>query len=122
MARPSKRDAILARLASGETKVVCNCGVLTEGFDCCPVGVIILARPTRSLGLYFQMIGRGLRKAEGKKDCLVMDHAGATNRHGRPDDEIAWTLHSDQRAENKTHERRKREHKDPFCECTKCGH
>jgi DNA repair protein RadD len=120
--KQNERDAILARLASGETEVVCNCGVLTEGFDCCPVGVIILARPTRSLGLYFQMIGRGLRKAEGKKDCVVMDHAGATNRHGRPDDEIAWTLHSDQRAENKIHERRKREHKDPFCECTKCGH
>jgi superfamily II DNA or RNA helicase len=48
------REAILGRLASGETEVVCNCGVLTEGFDCCPVGVIILARPTRSLGLYFR--------------------------------------------------------------------
>jgi superfamily II DNA or RNA helicase len=52
--KQGERDAILVRLASGETEVVCNCGVLTEGFDCCPVGVIILARPTRSLGLYFR--------------------------------------------------------------------
>jgi DNA repair protein RadD len=58
-----ERDAILARLKSGETKVVSNCMVLTEGFDCPDIGCIILARPTKQMGLFRQMIGRGLRPA-----------------------------------------------------------
>src|SRR5262249_13853013 len=60
-----ERDAILARLASGKTEVVVNCMVLTEGFDCPDVGCITLARPTRRMGLFRQMIGRGLRPADG---------------------------------------------------------
>jgi superfamily II DNA or RNA helicase len=71
------RDAILARLASGATTVVSNCMVLTEGFDLPVMGCIVLARPTKKMGLYRQMIGRGLRPAEGKIDCVVLDHAGA---------------------------------------------
>jgi DNA repair protein RadD len=53
-----ERDAILARLASGETEVVANCNVLTEGWDCPPVSCIVLARPTKQLGLFRQMAGR----------------------------------------------------------------
>ena len=59
------REAILGRLASGETEVVSNCMILTEGFDLPDIGCIALVRPTRSLGLFRQMIGRGLRPAEG---------------------------------------------------------
>jgi DNA repair protein RadD len=116
------RDAILARLASGETEVVCNCMVLTEGFDCPDVGCIALVRPTKSLLLYRQMIGRGLRSADGKTDCIVLDHGGVVRRHGRPDDPIEWTLHSDKRAENKAHQARKKEYNNnPFCDCKQCG-
>ena len=57
----AERDAILARLASGETEVVCNCMVLTEGFDLPAIGCIVLARPTKQIGLFRQMAGRGLR-------------------------------------------------------------
>jgi superfamily II DNA or RNA helicase len=67
------RDAILARLRSGETQVVCNCMVLTEGFDCPDIGCIILARPTKQMGLFRQMIGRGLRPAPGKTDLVILD-------------------------------------------------
>jgi DNA repair protein RadD len=117
------RDAILARLASGETEVVCNCAVLTEGFDLPDLGCIVLARPTKSFLLFRQMIGRGFRTAPGKTDCIILDHAGTAHRHGLPTDPIQWTLHTEKRATNKAHEQRKAEYgEDPFCECTACGH
>jgi superfamily II DNA or RNA helicase len=117
------REAILGRLASGETEVVSNCMILTEGFDLPDIGCIALVRPTRSLGLFRQMIGRGLRPAEGKTDVIILDHSGGVYRHGRPDDVIAWTLDTDRRATNTTHEARlAKTGSDPFCECKACGH
>jgi DNA repair protein RadD len=121
--KQDEREAILSRLASGETEFVSNCAVLTEGFDLPDLGCIVLVRPTKSLLLYRQMIGRGLRTAPDKKECIILDHAGAVHRHGLPTDPIEWTLHTDKRAANKTHESRKSEYNnDPFCECKKCGH
>jgi ATP-dependent helicase IRC3 len=76
-----ERRAILSRLRSGETMVVCNCAVLTEGFDEPSVDSIIIMRPTKSPTLYTQMIGRGTRLFPGKDDCLVLDLVGATARH-----------------------------------------
>jgi ATP-dependent helicase IRC3 len=76
-----ERRAILQRLRSGETRVVCNCAVLTEGFDEPSVDSIMLMRPTKSPTLYTQMIGRGTRLFPGKADCLVLDLVGATARH-----------------------------------------
>jgi superfamily II DNA or RNA helicase len=119
------REAILGRLASGKTEVVCNCMILTEGFDLPDIGCIALVRPTRSLGLFRQMVGRGLRPAPetGKADCIILDHSGGVYRHGRPDDVITWTLDTDRRATNPTHEARiaKTGGSDPFCECKACG-
>ncbi len=117
-----ERDAIIARLASGETEVVSNCGVFTEGFDLPELGCIALVRPTRSLGLFRQMIGRGLRSAPGKTDVVVLDHSGGVHRFGRPDDAIEWTLDIDKRATNAAHAARLAERHDPFCECKACGH
>ncbi len=76
-----ERRAILARLRTGETKVVANCAVLTEGFDEPSVDCVIVARPTRSRILYVQMIGRGTRTFPNKRDCLIVDLVGATERH-----------------------------------------
>jgi superfamily II DNA or RNA helicase len=117
-----ERNAILARLASGETELVTNCMVLTEGFDCPPVGCIVLARPTKQLGLYRQMAGRGLRPAEGKSNLILIDHSGAVHRHGRLEDEIYWTLEVDKKAVNLDHEARSARQSDPYCDCTACGH
>jgi ATP-dependent helicase IRC3 len=75
-----ERRAILGRLHSGETQVVANCAVLTEGFDEPSVDCVIIARPTRSRILYVQMIGRGTRTFPNKRDCLVVDLVGATER------------------------------------------
>lgn len=77
-----QRDAILARLASGETLVVSNCMVLTEGWDLPALECCIAARPTESLNLHIQMIGRVVRAAEGKSGAIVLDHAGNHHRHG----------------------------------------
>jgi ATP-dependent helicase IRC3 len=76
-----ERRAILRRLKSGATQVVCNCAVLTEGFDEPSVDCIVLMRPTKSPTLYTQMVGRGTRLFPGKADCLVLDLVGATARH-----------------------------------------
>ena len=113
------REAILARLASGETEVVCNCMVLTEGWDMPPVSCCILARPTKQMGLFRQMIGRILRPAEGKTDAIVLDHSGAVYRHGLPEDFVEWTLDVDGRAENPTQEARARDKRE-LRECPSC--
>jgi DNA repair protein RadD len=68
------RNAIAKRFHAGEVQVVCNVGCLTTGIDW-DVRAIILARPTKSEILYVQMIGRGLRTADGKSDCLILDHS-----------------------------------------------
>ncbi|MCX6544420.1 MAG: DEAD/DEAH box helicase [Acidobacteria bacterium] len=78
---PDLRRAILRRLHAGETMVVCNCAVLTEGFDEPSLDCIIVARPTKSRGLYQQMIGRGTRPYPGKANLLVLDLVGSTRRH-----------------------------------------
>jgi DNA repair protein RadD len=98
-----ERDAILRGLATGKVELVTNAMVLTEGWDCPDIGCLILTRPTKSLGLFRQMIGRALRPAPGKTDAIILDHAGAVFMHGLPDDDIAWTLDEDSRAVNRTH-------------------
>jgi superfamily II DNA or RNA helicase len=75
------RADIVKRFENGDVQVICNVGVLTTGFDA-DVRCIILARPTKSEILYVQMIGRGLRTAKGKADCLILDHSDTTMRLG----------------------------------------
>lgn len=69
------RADVLRRYRGGELDVVVNVGVLTEGFDAPETSCIVMARPTKSLGLYVQMVGRGTRPATGKTDLLVLDCA-----------------------------------------------
>ncbi len=87
----SERDAILARLASGETLVVSNCAVLTEGWDCPAVKCCTLARPTKNPGLYLQMAGRILRPWEDM-EAIILDHAGLCLAHGLPQDDREFAL------------------------------
>lgn len=78
----AERDMILQRFKNGEITAVTNANVLTTGFDAPGVDLIAFCRPTLSPGLYVQMAGRGMRTAEGKKDCLVLDFGGNVMRHG----------------------------------------
>jgi len=102
-----ERDEILAKLSRGEIEVVVNCMVLTEGWDQPDVACCVLARPTKSMGLFRQMVGRVLRPAPGKTDALILDHAGATFRHGFVEDPVYWTLDPDKKAVTPTNEARK---------------
>ena len=83
---PAKeRDALIARFKSGDLKYLANVNVLTTGFDAPNVDCVAMLRPTMSPGLYYQMVGRGFRLAEGKTDCLVLDFGGNVLRHGPVD-------------------------------------
>jgi superfamily II DNA or RNA helicase len=101
--------------------VVTNCFVLTEGVDLPSIGAIVLARPTKQLGLFRQMAGRGLRPAPGKENLLLIDHSGAVYRHGLLEDPIAWTLDVTDRARNATHEARTYQQTSRLVECSQCG-
>jgi DNA repair protein RadD len=117
-----ERDEALRRLKAGEIEIICNCQVLTEGFDAPDVGCIVLARPTKSPGLYRQMGGRGLRPTEGKQNCIILDHAGATLQHGFLEDRMQWTLDTTIRAANKAQASRgDGSTKSRLCDCPKCG-
>jgi DNA repair protein RadD len=116
-----ERDASLARLASGEIELISNCMVLTEGWDLPEVACCVLARPTKKMGLYRQMIGRVLRPADGKPNAIVLDHSGAVFRHGFVEDRVEWTLDPDRHAESPQHQQRCEEHGSRLLECTNCG-
>lgn len=77
-----ERDAIIVAFKRGEIRVLSSMGVLTTGFNAPAVDLIALLRPTKSAGLYVQMVGRGTRLAPGKENCLVLDFAGNVQRHG----------------------------------------
>jgi DNA repair protein RadD len=87
----AERRRLIAALGSTEVQVVTNCGLISEGLDVPTVTAAILLRPTKSLALYLQQVGRALRPAPGKR-ALVLDHAGNVFRHGFPDDPRDWSL------------------------------
>jgi superfamily II DNA/RNA helicase len=70
---PETRKQLLHDYERGTLQVLCNCGVLTEGYDAPQTSCILMARPTKSRALYMQCIGRGTRKAPGKQDCIILD-------------------------------------------------
>jgi superfamily II DNA or RNA helicase len=76
-----ERRRILQAYRDGTVQVLCNAMVFTEGTDLPMTSCIVIARPTMNPGLFIQMVGRGLRLAPGKRDCIVIDVVGATNRH-----------------------------------------
>lgn len=98
----AERDAAIQGLATGATQVLCVCDLVSEGLDIPLVGAVILLRPTKSLGLYVQQVGRGLRPAPGKTHLIVLDHAGNTLRHGLPDMSHAWTLNGRKKRSRKS--------------------
>jgi DNA repair protein RadD len=96
--------------------------VLTEGWDMPEVGCCVLARPTRKMGLFRQMIGRVLRPAPGKPDAIVIDHSGAVHRHGFVEDPVEWTLDPDRYADNPRHRNRsERDFHPRLVDCSQCG-
>lgn len=87
-----QRAAVLERFRQGETLVLSNCGIISEGFDVPSIEAIQCVRPTRSLNLWLQMLGRSLRPAPGKKHAVIIDHTQNWTCHGLPDDDREWSL------------------------------
>jgi len=86
------RAARIADFRAGRTMVLTNVDLLTTGFDCPQIECAIFLRPTQSLALYLQMVGRILRIATGKQFAMILDHVGNVLRHGLPDAAREWTL------------------------------
>ncbi|WP_026244532.1 DEAD/DEAH box helicase [Dasania marina] len=79
------RDSVINAFKAQQIKFLVNVSVLTTGFDAPHVDLIAILRPTESVGLYQQIIGRGLRLSPGKQDCLVLDYAGNPHDLFRPE-------------------------------------
>lgn len=79
---PIMRQASLGAFRRRELACICSCDVLTTGFDAPVVDTLAIVRATKSPGLYVQMVGRGMRLADGKKDCLLLDYGANVERHG----------------------------------------
>ncbi|KAB1068888.1 DEAD/DEAH box helicase [Methylobacterium planeticum] len=80
-----ERDRIVRDFREGRLRCLTNCSVLTTGFDAPAVDLVAMLRPTLSVGLYVQIVGRGTRLASGKENCLILDYAGNVRRHGPVD-------------------------------------
>ncbi len=96
---PEERRRLIAGLGTGEVEVLTSCMIISEGTDIPSVGGAILMRPTASLSLYLQMVGRALRPAPGKGEAVILDHVGNAHRHGLPTDEREWNLAGRRRRE-----------------------
>jgi len=88
------REATVARLETGATSVIVNCFLMSYGVDIPSVDCIVLARPTRSVVMYLQMVGRGMRVAPGKSHFLLIDHGRVVESLGLPHIDRAWSLDS----------------------------
>jgi len=104
----AENRAAIEKLASGELHGISSCDIVSEGFDVPVVTAAILLRPTKSLGLHLQQIGRVLRPAPGKECAIVIDHVGNVARnsagqwvlnHGRAEDPREWSLQGAEKKE-----------------------
>lgn len=87
-----ERAAALERFRTGETLILSNCSLFTEGLDVPDIEAVQCLRPTRSLILHLQMVGRGLRQVAGKENLIILDHTENWIFHGLPDEEHEWSL------------------------------
>lgn len=86
------RAHFIRQFREDKIKVLVNVDLFGEGFDAPAVEVVIMARPTASLGVYLQQFGRALRLMEGKTHALIIDHVSNWKRHGFPDKNHVWSL------------------------------
>lgn len=112
MAKETRRG-VLSGLAAGAVRVLTSCELVSEGFDLPAVGAAILARPTASLGLYLQQVGRALRPHPDKPRAIICDHVGNVRRHGLAEEFREWSLEG-------SSERKKKQKQEPKLACRQC--
>ena len=115
-----ERDEIIRDYSNGVYKVLSNCAVFVEGFDLPAVDAVILAKPTKSLKIYLQSAGRGLRPKENGGYCLILDHSGSVLRHGALDMPHDWSLDERTSIEERDYENQEPREKKEFA-CANCG-
>ena len=86
----TERQQDIEAFKKGDIQVLVNVDIFSEGFDCPDVEFVQLARPTLSLAKYLQMVGRGLRVAKGKKNCIIIDNVGLYRVFGLPSQVWNW--------------------------------
>lgn len=128
---PTKqRDMLVAAFRRGDIRVLTNVDIVGEGFDLPSVYCAILQRPTKSLSLYLQQVGRCLRPQEGKEYAIILDHVGNVRRHGFPDQDREWSLDGAQKPRKEMDEKRVLVKQCPACYfvtfqsaefCPECG-
>ena len=87
-----EQNEILNDLERGSLQVMTSCDLVSEGFDIPAIEVAILLRPTESLSMHIQQVGRAVRISSGKSQAIILDHAGNTARHGFIDEHREWEL------------------------------
>ena len=93
----SERKQLLDEFKKGKIQIICNVNILSEGFDCPDVEVVQITRPTYSLSLYLQQVGRGLRVSPGKDKSVFIDNVGSYLRFGLPSEHRNWEKYFDRR-------------------------
>lgn len=88
-----ERKKTVADFRAGKIDVICNVNIFSEGFDCPDCEFIQLARPTCSLAMYLQQVGRGLRPHERKAQAVILDNVGSYNKFGLPSANRKWRFH-----------------------------
>lgn len=120
------RADITRQFREQKVQVLVNVGIATYGFDCPSISCVVLARPTKSIVLHHQMIGRGLRPKPDGGYCMVLDHADNVRRLGCIEDEIRWRLDEGRMAATNTTRdgdpSRNRPASAPPTECAQCHH
>jgi len=96
------RRGILDEFSRGGLNELTSCDLISEGFDVPGIAAAILLRPTQSLALYLQQVGRALRTAPGKAHATILDHVGNSARHGAPCADREWSLIGRDAATRKT--------------------
>ena len=111
----TERKRINDAFSAGSIQILTSCDLISEGYDLPAIEVAILLRPTQSLSLYLQQVGRALRIFPGKTEAVILDHAGNAFRHGLPDDDRDWSL------DGTKNSKRERDPDDiPVKSCPKC--
>lgn len=123
MTKEERRDRV-TRLGNGQLNVLTSCEIVSEGFDLPVVQGAILLRPTKSLAVYLQQVGRCLRPKPNGSRAVILDHVGVVHNLGMPDEPRAWTLEGKLKGPKKSPTQCKRCYKvfysKPPCEDSEC--
>lgn len=126
--KSADRARIVDDFKRGRLNIITSADILSEGFDCPGMHGAILLRPTQSLALHLQQVGRALRTCAGKGKATILDHAGNTERHGLPCEERVWSLDAKKKAKGQVEPTMSRECPACFCrfpisqfKCPECG-